>query len=421
MRLPQLSSDSFALPVVSITLLLLLSTLTVPVRAATTQQLQCSSTLVRFGTVPVGQSESQFIALTNTGQTTATISAINATNAEFSSSGLTLPAELAAGESMNISVIFTPTATGWVGGTITIASNASNPNLRFGIAGTGVSSDYLTATPATLSFGQVPVGTSAAISVVLTNARSWRETLQAIQVNGTGFSVSGPAAPLILPVGQSITLNVTFAPQEAGPTGGSIFIVGPALNIPLTGTGGTSIGQLTVNPSSVNFGNVNVGSTATQPTTLNATGGSVTISSASSSNSGFALPGVSFPLTLSAGQSVALNVAFSPTAGGNASATLSFTSNASNGPTAESLAGVGVVPQYSVNLSWTAASSVVGYNVYRGTTAGSYSKINTTLDSNTMYTDSSVSSGVTYYYAATSVNSSGQESGYSSPTEVTIP
>jgi len=59
--------------------------------------------------------------------------------------------------------------------------------------------------------------------------------------------------------------------------------------------------------------------------------------------------------------------------------------------------------------------------VYRGTTSGVYTKINSSLDPGTSYTDSTVASGTTYYYAATSVNSSGQESTYSSPIQVAVP
>lgn len=59
--------------------------------------------------------------------------------------------------------------------------------------------------------------------------------------------------------------------------------------------------------------------------------------------------------------------------------------------------------------------------MYRGTTAGSYSKINSSPDANTSHTDTTVSSGTTSYYAATGVNSSGEESAYSSPLQVEIP
>jgi fibronectin type 3 domain-containing protein len=65
----------------------------------------------------------------------------------------------------------------------------------------------------------------------------------------------------------------------------------------------------------------------------------------------------------------------------------------------------------------------VGYNLYRSTTSnGAYTKINSTVDANTAYTDSTVAAGKVYYYEATSVSSAGQESARSSPPlEVSIP
>jgi fibronectin type 3 domain-containing protein len=53
--------------------------------------------------------------------------------------------------------------------------------------------------------------------------------------------------------------------------------------------------------------------------------------------------------------------------------------------------------------------------------AGSYTKLNCALDTTSAYTDNTVVAGTTYYYAATAVNSSGEESAYSTPVEVAIP
>lgn len=421
MRLPQSCSQSLSFHVASITVLIALVAM-LPISAqAMTPQLQCSPTGMRFGEVAIGQSESQLIALTNTGTTSVTISAMSSNASEFSPSGLSLPFNLAAGQTVAVNVVFAPTAIGLVDGEVSFTSNASNPHVTLGVVGTGVAREILTAAPSSLAFGQLAVGSNATLSVTVSNATASNVTLTALQTVGSNFSVQGPAFPLVLTPKQSIALSVTFAPQAAGVTSGSVFILGPRLNIPLTGTG-TATGQLNSTPTSLSFGNVNVGSTTTQGVTLSAVGGSVTISSATSSNSQFALSGASLPLTIGAGQSMSLNVAFSPTQSGQASGTLTFASNASNSQTVDSLTGTGVATQYSVNLSWSpSTSSVVGYNVYRGTSVGSYSKINSTLDASTTYSDNTVVSGATYYYAATSVNSSGQESGYSTPIQVQVP
>ena len=79
---------------------------------------------------------------------------------------------------------------------------------------------------------------------------------------------------------------------------------------------------------------------------------------------------------------------------------------------------------HTVNLSWDASTSqhVVGYNVYRGGNPnGPYTKINSTLDPNTNYSDSTIQGGQTYYYVTTAVDNQGVESAYSNQTEAVIP
>jgi len=65
---------------------------------------------------------------------------------------------------------------------------------------------------------------------------------------------------------------------------------------------------------------------------------------------------------------------------------------------------------------------VAGYNIYRSTqAAGPFTKINPSLDTATVYTDSAVVSGQTYYYTTTAVGSNGAESLYSNMVQVAIP
>jgi len=80
--------------------------------------------------------------------------------------------------------------------------------------------------------------------------------------------------------------------------------------------------------------------------------------------------------------------------------------------------------QHTVSLSWTASTSpnIMGYNIYRATESGGpYTKVNASLDAGTSYADNTVSSGGTYYYVTTAVNSSNVESGYSNQAEAAVP
>ncbi len=384
--------------------------------AFATAQLTRSPSILRFGNVDVGQTESLMVTLTNSGLTSVTLSGVTVSNSTFATPNLILPLVLPAGQSVDVSISFTPATTGWTPGMIEFSSNASNPTLNLQVGGTGVASEAVTASPSSLSFGQVTVGGSASLPLVLTNARTWAVTISAMQITGSTFSVSGATFPLTLSAGQSAGLTVTYAPTFAGLTGGSVLLVGPGLCVPFTGTGTTSgVGQLSLTPATLTYGNVSVGTTETLPVTVSAAGASVTVSSVTSSSSQFVLSGIQLPYTIPSGKSMSFNVAFTPQSSGSESGTLSFSSTASNQPI-ESMSGVGTATNYSVNLMWNASSDVAGYNVYRSTSSnGSYSKINSTLDANTAYTDAAVVAGNTYYYAATSVNSGGQESSLSTP------
>jgi hypothetical protein len=424
MRLPQSVTQPLFLrsPRLLTTAILTVMLLGIVPLAASQQQLVCSPASLRFGSVAIGQSETLLVTLTNTGTTSVTVSEITTNNSEFGTSSVSLPLVLAAGASATLSMNFAPKSTGWSSGQINFSSNSSNTTLTLGVGGAGQTSEAIIAAPAAASFGNVAVGSSSTLPVVLTNTRNWKITLNSTAVTGTGFSVTGPELPLTLDSGQSTTFNITFAPKTAGLLGGNLYLYGPALSVPFTGTG-TTDGQLTLSPASLNFGSVPDGTTLTLPMTVSAAGASVTISSASSTSSQFVLEGGSFPVTIAVGQSLSYNVAFTPKNSGTVDGSLTFGSNASNSQALVSLSGSGTATQYSVNLYWNASTNVSGYNVYRSTSSnGTYVKINASLDASTAYTDSTVAAGQTYYYAATSVNSSGQESSLSTPpVEAVIP
>lgn len=76
----------------------------------------------------------------------------------------------------------------------------------------------------------------------------------------------------------------------------------------------------------------------------------------------------------------------------------------------------------SITLAWDPSTgpNVSGYNVYYGTASGSYSKtISSGMATNATITD--LTAGVTYYFAATAVDTAGLESAYSNEVEFTMP
>ncbi len=405
-------------------------TLNVPLSGAgvTQGQITPNPASLSFGNVVVGSSKTLTETLTNSGGSSLTISAASASGTGFTLSGLALPLTLTAGQSTTFSVQFAPTTAGAVSGNVTITSNGANPILNIPVSGTGVTPGTLSANPTSLSFGSVQVGNTASLSETLTNTGGTAVTISQANVTGAGFSITGLTLPTTLNAAQSVTFTAKFAPTAPGAVTGNLAILSDAsnstLNIGLSGTG-TAQGQLSVSPGTLNFGNVVVSTSTSLNGSLTASGASVTVTSGSSDSSEFVLSGITFPKTIAAGQSASFTVTFTPNASGATSASLTFLSNASNSPTVETLTGTGQAPQpHSVDLSWTASQSpgVIGYNIYRGSVAGGpYSKVNSALNADTTYTDSTVTAGQTYFYVAKGVDGNDMESGPSNEVQATIP
>ena len=186
---------------------------------------------------------------------------------------------------------------------------------------------------------------------------------------------------------------------------------------------GTGASALSVNATSIGFGSVILNTPVSQALTLTSTGTTaVTVNSAAVTGAGFSVSGAAFPATLNPGQSLTLEVQFDPTTVGSYSGQLAISGSTSSQTVA--LSGTGT--SHQVDLSWIApdASSdpIAGYNVYRapsGTT--SYQRLNSSIETQNAYTDSSVAGGSSYVYIVKSVDNSGIESGPSNTTSVIVP
>jgi len=378
---------------------------------------------LNFGNVTPGNSKTLTVIATNSGGASVTINSATISTKYFSLTAPSLPATLAAGQSANLSVTFAPTATGSFSAMATIASNASDAVTNLSLSGTGATNGQLSPSQANEAFGTVTVGSTQTLAETITNTGSLIVTISQVGISGTGFSLSGITAPVTLGAGQSVGFSVSFAPPSAGSASGNVTITSdapnPTLTIPLSGTGTTAVGQLAASPATLDLGSVVVGTSGTASGTLAASGANVTITAASTNNSVFSIGGLSLPVTIPAGKSSSFSVTFSPQTTGAATASLTFSSSAQPTTTREALTGTGTpAPTHTVNLSWNAStsSSIAGYNIYRAvyvTSCGSFSKINTGLDTSTLYADSTVTDGANYCYATTAVNTSSQESGYS--------
>jgi hypothetical protein len=291
-------------------------------------------------------------------------------------------------------------AIGFTGCSVAPTKSGTAPSSGSSGSSSGATTDFSPST-SSLSFGSVSDGKSKTSSVTVTNTSTTDSlTVTAITVSGTGFSLSGgPTLPVV--VAAQATVDVALSGE------------------------GLSPGQLAVSPTALNFGSQAVDSSQSQTGTLTAGNASITVSTIDQSGQGYSVSGISFPLTLAAGQSVNFTVGFDPQTAGSSIGSISFVSNASNTPSL-TLTGTGTQTSsssHSVSLAWEAStSSVIGYNLYRGTQSGGpYSKLTPSPQAGTSYVDSSVADSTTYYYVATAVNSSNVESTYSNQTSATIP
>jgi hypothetical protein len=413
-----------------------------------------SASNLNFGSVQVGSSSTISTAVSNPGRSNLTITRTTVSGKAFRYSGPNLPVIVAPGQSVSLGATFTPLSAGGASGRMFVVSaRVVNGRWRhfdhstFALAGTGTSAapvsgtptpptppapptppptpGFLAASPSSMNFGSIQLPGSQMLNETVTNTGSSSVTISQASVSGTGFSLTSITLPQTLTSGQSLTLSLSFAPKSAGTASGALTLASTAsdatVSVALSATG-TSPGQLAVSPGSISFGSVVVGASQSQTGTLSANGSSVTVSSATSTSSEFVLSGLSFPLSIPAGQSVPFTIKFAPQTSGTASASISFAASASSAT--ETVTGTGAAPiQHSADLSWSPSpSAIVGYNVYRGTKSGGpYAKVNSSLDPSTIYTDSTVQNGQTYYYVSTAVSAAGAESANSNQLQMVIP
>jgi hypothetical protein len=90
----------------------------------------------------------------------------------------------------------------------------------------------LSATPATLSFGDVTLGSSSVLPAEATNTGTTNVTLSTAAITGAGFSFTGPSLPVTLSPGQAASFSVTFDPNATGDVTGALSVTSNAANSP---------------------------------------------------------------------------------------------------------------------------------------------------------------------------------------------
>jgi hypothetical protein len=383
---------------------------------------------VSFGNINVGSSTTQSVQLSNTGSTSVTLTQISASGSGISVSGVATPLTLAPSQGVTLTVKYSPTASGATAGSVTVTNN-DGVNATEAVTGTAVQAG-LNVTPASASFGSVVIGNTNSQTMQIKNSGTANLTISQATATGSGLSLTGLSLPLTLSPGQSGNFNVQYAPRVAGSVSGAVSIVSNAPNSPtnvaVSGTGVAATYTISVNPTSLSFGSVTDGSSAAQGFTVTNTGNAnVAISGINLAGTSYSILSGAGAVTLSPNQSTSVSIQFAPKTAGSANGSVSIASNAAPSASSVTLSGTGVAPSvaHTVGLNWGASTSTVaGYNVYRSSVSGSsYAKVNSALLAGLSYSDASVQSGQTYYYVATAVDASGNESVYSHEVPALIP
>lgn len=198
-------------------------------------------------------------------------------------------------------------------------------------------------------------------------------------------------SPIVIPAGTPLYNSLTGAPAlavgilgstgGAGPTGATWDFIEVTLDQPSV---------LGASPTSVDFGSINTGSNATETVTLTNMGSlgdpAVQISNLATSGNFSLVNAPALPLSLAPGQSVTVDVRYTPAAAGSHSSNLVVTHNGSNTPLNIPLSGIGLAPQtilHRVNaggplvsaspMNWAANTG----NGARGTAGSAQGAVNT--------------------------------------------
>ena len=301
-------------------------------------------------------------ALTITGVTTA---------APFGVTPPQLPVELAAGDSVDLPVSFSPTAAGHVTGTLTVTTDQGS--FAADLLGRGTAAG-LAADPATLDFGQVQSGGGLAPvdAVSITNTGTSDARITAVVAPGGPFSADQlPAVGDVIAPAASIAVPITYTPQPGGGASASTLEIDSDQGnviVPITGTSVSGAPALTLAPATLDFGAVPVNVAITLTFTVVNTGNlPLTITKAKAPAGAFTSPsplpeGISIP----AGDSAQVPVTFRPHWKGHFSTTYEITGDDGSGAHEVTLTGVGAKRGTLPYPSWKSWTFTGGASVGKG-------------------------------------------------------
>lgn len=263
-------------------------------------------------------------------------------------------------------------------GTYTIGAGAMSVTSSFGIgqptgpASLQVTQPVASATPASVDFRSVAVGSTASSTVTVNNNGTGNMTVAGVSITGTGFAIAAGGdncTGRVVPPSSSATaapctVTVTFTPASASAFTGQLQITsnGAPLAVALAGQGTQA--ALRATPAAFDFGGVDVGGAPTTDIVLMNTGNApMTLSSISVGNSAavvFTQQVSPAPCgtTLAVSASCTVRVKFAPVAVSSYSGTVQITGNFASGVASVALTGRGTAQAPTVSPSSLAFGNV---------------------------------------------------------------
>lgn len=331
---------------------------------------------VVFGNTPVGSTHTADLTVRNTGTLPLSVDLTGGTDdAHFALVGAPSRFTVAGGGQRTVTVSFSPTAAGSLTGTLRLETNdaggldgVDERSVDVSLTGTGTVSSLAVIAPSTVSFGPIATGATQARTVTIRNDGTAPLTGIGRTLGGTNANqFSAGAVPASLAPGATASIPVTYRPTGVGDHRAELAFTGSGgatASAVLTGT--TVPPHAALNRTSLDFGYVataggtstaavGISNVDTHGTSLRVTGAAV-----SGPNAGAYTVTQRPTAAIGSGRTVAVRLAFDPTADGTQTATLTLTTNDPDRPTRTvRLTGNGAAPEATLSTSTLAFGDVV--------------------------------------------------------------
>ena len=290
--------------------------------------LSVSPNAVDYGTIDASSTLVETVVVTN--PTTVPVDltglSLQGSNASFFAITSGSPGTLSAGTSTNVEVTFQPTGPGAFAAQL--VAEADGGAVTKVVDLTAVAQTGLTAAETQLAFNSRVDGSAAqTLTQTFSNPNVDAVTVSDVSVSGSGsaaFQVVSGGGGGSITSGGSYTVEVAFDPSSPGDYSASLDVT-TSLGTRSTPLNGTVLPRPALSPSTADFGTVDVGSTASLALSVeNAAGATLTVDSArvqGADASEFAVAST-FPVTVAASSSGALDLTYAPTTEGSATASI---------------------------------------------------------------------------------------------------